>query len=189
MFSRSIDAIRTGGRDAARFLAGLTLICFVAAPGAAEAADLLIGFVNSERIFQEYHGTKEAQTEFNADLQKWEQDLEARKLELQKLMEVYVSQSLILSEPRRRQFEEEIQTKRSELDGFVRDIWGPTGKVSQRNEQLMQPILERMNEVLQKIGEERGFSIIFDAADGNVVYADRALDLTDEVLQALNAEN
>lgn len=173
---------------ATRFLTAFALLFFLVAP-AARAADLVIGFVNSERIFQEYRGTKEAQAEFNADLAKWEEDLETRKQELEKLSGEYESQSLILSEPRRRQAEEEIQRKRSELDAFVREIWGPSGKVAQRNEQLMQPILERMNEVLQKIGEERGFSIIFDAADGNVVYADRALDLTDDVLQALNAEN
>jgi outer membrane protein len=170
-------------------LAGLLLI-FPAAVPMARAADLLIGFIDSERIFAEYQGTKEAQAEFNADLEKWGQELEARKRELEQLEEQYKQQELILSEPMRKQKEQEILGQRSELDAFAREIWGPQGKVAERNEQLTRPIVERMNEVLTRIGEHEGFSIIFDAADGNVVYADRALDLTDRVLEALHdAEN
>ena len=60
--------------------------------------------------------------------------------------------------------------------------------MARRNEELTRPIIEQMNQVLTRLGEEEGFSIIFDAADGNVVYADRALDLTDRVLEELNAQ-
>jgi len=169
-------------------LAGILLVSF-AAPNAVRAADLLIGFIDSERIFAEYQGTKEAQTEFNADLEKWGKDLEAKKQELEQLEEAYKQQQLILSDPMRKQKEQEILDKRSQLDAFSREIWGPQGKVAERNEQLTRPIIERMNAVLTKIGESEGFSIIFDAADGNVVYADKALDLTDRVLEALHAEN
>jgi len=169
-------------------LAGFLLVSFAAATGA-RAADLLIGFVDSERIFAEYQGTKEAQAEFNADLEKWGQDLEVKKRELEQLEEAYKQQELILSPPMRKQKEQEILAKRSELDAFAREIWGPQGKVAERNEQLTRPIIERMNDVLTKIGESEGFSIIFDAADGNVVYANRALDLTDRVLEALHADN
>jgi outer membrane protein len=162
------------------------LLIFGAAPAAVHAADIQMGFINSERIFAEFSGTKQAQAEFNADVETWTQELEGRKQELEKLFEEYENQSLILSEPRRREREEELQRKRSELDAFQREIWGPNGRIAQRNEQLTRPIIEKMNEVLQRIGREEGFSVIFDAADGNVVYVDRALDLTDRVLEELN---
>jgi outer membrane protein len=167
----------------------VALVLFLlAVPGMAAAEDYLIGFVNSERIFAEYTGTQEAQDAFNAELERLSADLEQRKRDLEQLQTDYESQALILSEQKRREREEEIQRRRSELDTFVREIWGPSGQVAQRNEQLTRPIIEKMNEVLTRIGEEEGFSIIFDAADGNVVYADRALDLTDRVLEALHTE-
>ena len=98
------------------------------------------------------------------------------------------AQSLILSEAKRREREEDIQRRRSELDAFVQEIWGPSGKVAQRNEQLTRPIVEKIREVLTEIGRAEGFSIILDATDGNVVYADDALDLTDRVLARLNEQ-
>lgn len=167
------------------FLAAL-LLSFFAVP--VRAGDLKLGFIDSGRIFAEYHGTKEAQNEFNAQVDQWNQELEAKKKELKDLQDEYESQALILSEPKRREREQEIQNKRSELDAFVQEIWGPTGKVAKRNQELTKPIVEKIREVLSKIGRDEGFSIIFDATDGNVVYADDALDLTDRVLAILNEE-
>jgi len=166
----------------------LTTVLLLFSAALAMAADLKIGFIDSERIFAEYQGTNQAQTEFEADITQWNQELETRKRDLEKLAEEYQSQSLILSEAKKREREEELQRKRSELDAFVQEIWGPTGKVAQRNEQLTRPIVEKIREVLNDIGKEQNFSIIFDAIDGNVVYADQALDLTDLVVERLNAE-
>lgn len=172
-----------------RFTPGIFLGAFLLLfAAAAQAADLKIGFIDSERIFAGYQGTEEAKAEFQADIDKWSQELDTRRQELEKLNEEFQSQSLILSEAKRREREEDIQRKRSDLDAFVQEIWGPSGKVAQRNEQLTRPIVEKIKEVLNEIGQVQGFSIIFDATDGNVVYADDALDLTDEVLTRLNEQ-
>lgn len=162
------------------------LLVFPAVP--ARAADLKLGFIDSERIFAEFHGTKDAQAEFNSQVEQWNKELDAKKQELQKMQQDYENQSLILSEPKRREREEEIQKKRSELDAFTQEIWGPTGKVSKRNEELTRPIVDKIREVLTNIGQSEGYSIIFDATDGNVVYANDAFDLTDRVLAILNED-
>jgi outer membrane protein len=167
-------------------LGPLLLLLFSAVP--ARGADLKIGFIDSERIFAEYKGTKDAQTQFQSDLDVWNKDLEQRRAEMTRLTEEYQNQALILSEAKRREREEDLQKKRSELDAFVQEIWGPNGRVAQRNDQLTRPIIDKIKEILGKIGAEEHFSIIFDATDGNVVYADDALDLTERVLTQLNAQ-
>lgn len=170
----------------ATILLAAVLLFFCAA--SATAADVKLGFIDSERIFAEYQGTKEAQSEFNSQVELWNRELETKKQELQKLQEDYDSQALILSEPKRREREEDIQKRRSELDAFVQEIWGPSGRVARRNEELTRPIVEKIREVLNTIGRDEGFSIIFDATDGNVVYANDAFDLTDRVVVALNEQ-
>ena len=172
-------------RSVAGTLLAVILLSFAAVT--AQGADIKIGFIDSERIFAGYRGTSQAQSEFQADIDKWTRELEAKKQALEKMIQEYQNQSLILSEAKRREREEEIQGQRNELDAFNQEIWGPAGRIAQRNEQLTRPIVEKIREVLTEIGEAEGFSIIFDATDGNVVYADRALDLTDRVLESLNA--
>jgi len=164
----------------------IVLLSCIAA--AASAAELKIGFIDSEKIFAEYQATSVAQAEFEADIQKWNQELETRKRDLEKQTEDYESQRLILSKAKQTETEEKLQGERAELDAFIQEIWGPAGKVAQRNEQLTRPIVEKIREVLNEIGGQEGFSIIFDAIDGNVVYADQALDLTDRVIARLNEQ-
>lgn len=153
-----------------------------------QGAELKIGFIDSERIFAGYQGTEEARTEFQTDIDKWTRELEERKKDLERLTEEFQSQSLILSQAKRLERDDEISRERSNLDAFVQEIWGPAGKVAQRNDQLTRPIVEKIREVLNEIAEADGYSIIFDATDGNVVYADQALDLTDRVIVALNEQ-
>ena len=45
-----------------------------------------------------------------------------------------------------------------------------------------------IQEVLVEIGEQEGYHLILDAADGNILYADPSLDLTQRVLDLLNLD-
>ena len=164
----------------------LALFLLLSATAVSYADDIKIGFIDSERIFASYEGTSEAQAEFNADVEQWTAEAARLRAELEKITEEFQNQSLILSEAKRREREAEIQSKRNELDTFAQEIWGPNGKVAQRNEQLTRPIVDKIREVLNEIGEQEGYSIIFDATDGNVVFADSALDLTERVVEMLN---
>ena len=170
-----------------RFVVAIVLSLVLLSFAAAESsADTKIGFIDSERIFANYKGTSQAQAEFNNDVQKWQTDVEGRRRELEKMTQEYQSQQLMLSEAKRREREDEISRKRSELDAFVQEIWGTNGKIAQRNEQLTRPIVEKIREILTELARAQSISLVLDATDGNVVYADRALDLTDEVLERLN---
>jgi Skp family chaperone for outer membrane proteins len=47
-------------------------------------------------------------------------------------------------------------------------------------------VVEKIQRVARKIADEQGFDFIFDASNGNIIYADSENDLTDEVLGILN---
>ena len=120
------------GRRLRGFLLAGVLLLFAAAPGVAVAADLVIGFIDSERIFAEYQRARDADAELRADVAKWNEEADSRQRELEKLIEDYDSQSLILSEPRRREFEEEMVADwlpEPELIGLLNDDTTPVGQV------------------------------------------------------------
>jgi Skp family chaperone for outer membrane proteins len=68
----------------------------------------------------------------------------------------------------------------------VKSIWGPEGKIAQKNAELMKPIIDKVNGILERIGTEEKFSMIFDAANGGVVFAPPGADLTPRVVEELN---
>ncbi|HEX7878008.1 MAG TPA: OmpH family outer membrane protein [Candidatus Eisenbacteria bacterium] len=153
------------------------------------AADYKIGYIDSEKVFREYTGTKSAESEFNQDLEGWARQFENKKAELDKATREFEAQKLMLSDARRKERETELQSRISELEQLQREIWGPTGKVAQRNQQLTKDIVLKIRDVTLRIATAEGYTFILDAADGNLVYGDPALDLTDRVIGELNQTN
>ena len=152
----------------------------------ARAADLKIGYIDSERIIKEYKGTQAAQQQFDQDVQEWNTQAKNYKKDIERLRLELEGQGPMLSEEKKNEREQELQSKLTQYDQFVQSIWGPSGLIAQRNEELTRPIIAKIKTVLSKIGADEQYNVIFDAADGNIVYGDQNLDLTDRVLQILN---
>jgi len=157
--------------------------------GIAGAADLKIGFIDSERIFAEYAGTKVAQESFNREVQDLSKVAKEKKTEIDEQQRKLDAQSPMLSEAKRDEQNQILQKKIAEYDAFVQTNWGPGGNVSRLNEQYLKPIVDRIHRIVAAIGTDESYSIILDAADGHVVYGDKALDLTDRVLSGLQQED
>ena len=60
-------------------------------------------------------------------------------------------------------------------------------QLNQRQQELLQPVNDRITAVIEEIRVEGNYAIILDAASAAIVAADPALDLTQEVLTRLQA--
>jgi outer membrane protein len=170
-----------------RLIWAVLVLCL--APGTAGAADLKIGFIDSERIFAEYAGTQEAQRSFNREVLELTKTAKEKKTEIDDLQRKLDAQGPMLSEAKRDEQNQVLQKKIADYDAFVQKNWGPQGSVSKLNEQFLKPIVDRVHKIVTTIGTDEGYSIILDAADGNIIFGDRTLDLTDRVLDSLRKED
>jgi len=152
----------------------------------APADEMKLGYIDSARIFAEYKGTEDAQRSFDQEVASWEEEAKVMRAELDSLLGEYQAQSLMLSEALKAEKEQRINEKKATYETFVQSIWGPEGKLAEKNSALVQPIIDKINVVLQRIGEEEGFDLVLDAAAGGIVYASDELDLTDRILEELN---
>jgi len=151
-------------------------------------AELKIGFINSERIFAEYEGTKEAQEKFNKEVAKWEQEATERQKEMKDLKDQLEKQSLLLSSERKKELEDKLQAKMVEYQKFLQEKFGQEGEALKKNEDLTRPIVDKINKILEQIAKAENYDYIFDARVGGLVYAKPGYDLTERVLAALNKE-
>ena len=152
-------------------------------------ADIKIGFIDSDRIFAEYPKTREAQESFNREVLELSKTAKEKKAEIDELQRKLDQQGPMLSEAKKDEQNREVQRKVSEYETFVQTNWGPGGRISKLNEEFLKPIVDRVHAIVAEFGTEEGYSLILDAADGNVVFGDKALDLTDRVLVALREED
>ena len=167
----------------------LILVCGMCAfIRVASGEEFKIGYINSEQIFSEYKIYSEAQGKFNEFRANWEKEALDKKAELQRLMDELQRQQLLLSDQRRKEMEQTIEGKAKEYERFVDEaVSVPDGKLARKQAELLKPVYDRINEVLQKIGEEDHYDFIFDAMSG-LAFAKPEYDLTDRVLEELNKE-
>ena len=145
-----------------------------------------LGFIDSQAVIGAYPGTADAQATFNTENAVWERQAQAMQAEVNQLNQELERQSMAMTQERRTQLTAELQTKYADYQTFIDDIWGQTGRAYLRNQELMAPIVEKVNTLLEQVGKDEDFDYIFDAASGGLVYADSAYDLTPRIIEMLS---
>ncbi len=152
----------------------------------AALAEGKIGYVDSFRIRNEFKEFAEAQLEFDKEVAIWEAELDSLRQELEVDAEEFQRQRLILSEEAKQRREDELRQREREFQSRTNEVFGPNGQAEQLNARLVEPILDKINAVLEKVAIENNYDYIFDAVEGNIAYAKKEFDLTDMVLEELN---
>jgi outer membrane protein len=58
-------------------------------------------------------------------------------------------------------------------------------KVVERRDELLQPILDRVNAAIEEVSKEKGYDYIIDLSSGTILFADDQFDITEQVREKL----
>ncbi|MCH7549839.1 MAG: OmpH family outer membrane protein [Candidatus Krumholzibacteriota bacterium] len=164
----------------------LTTAAIVAASAiSALAQDIKIGYIDSIRIFAEYKETQEAERLYRQEVDAWTVEKGKMEQDIVRLREELQAQSLMLSEEKKREKAFELEKLMQDYERFMKETFGDNGLAAQRNKELTQPIIDKINKLLEGIAKERQLMMVFDVANADIVYADKSLDLTETVLAKL----
>jgi outer membrane protein len=164
--------------------AAAALILLTWAPAHAEVR---FGYIDSARIFQEYAAAKEAQERFDRQVQGWRDDATEKEKVVTQLRAEVRDQSPILSSLKRQEKEEALQKAISEYERFIQDVWGPQGRAAQENDRATTEVVQQIRSAVEKLAGDKGLNLVLDSASGVIIYADKTLDITSDVLTELNA--
>lgn len=152
-------------------------------------AEMKFAYINSDQVLAEYSKAKAAKEE----LAKWNQDQEqkaiAMETEIKKLEDEFKNMSVMVSEEKKAEKMQEGQQKLMEYQQFKEQIWGQTGEFYKKNQTLMQPIIDNINEVIKKVSEKEKYDFVFDANTGTLLFAKPEYEITDLILKELNKED
>jgi outer membrane protein len=165
-------------------LAVVLACCAFAQP--AHAQNVRIGFIDSQRIFNEYKSAQEAQDRFSREIQSWRQEADDRRRQVDELRNELKDQDPLLSEAKRLEKESALQKAVSDYDRFVQDFWGPSGKVQRLNDEITREVIGKVRDAVELLANRESYDLVLDAADGNVIFGVKSLDLTQRVLDELN---
>ncbi|MGB7053826.1 MAG: OmpH family outer membrane protein [bacterium] len=151
------------------------------------AKETKIGFVDANRVMTEYQATAAATTEFNEFVNEYRDSATVLKRRIEELQSETETQELLLSEEARLRKQDEINALTKLYNQFLQNIFGAGGRVEQKNDALMAPLLQKINEAIAKIAEQEDFQIVLELSE-DVYYASSDLDVTDLVINELNLE-
>jgi Skp family chaperone for outer membrane proteins len=153
------------------------------AGGAASAAEPRpLAIIDSQRIAEEYDAARDAQEQYQKFVRELEREVADKEKALTALMEEIDSQKLLLGE-------DALKTKTAQFEKQRAEYFQFRETIDQRAEgeykTRIQPILDQVKTIVERIGKERSYGLILDSAALSVLYVNPEFDLTNEVLQAL----
>ena len=162
---------------------GLTVLALVIP--AALPGQLKIGYIDSNRIMQEFEDVRDAQAQLEKETRRLQVEYNAYVERLDSLNRGFERQRLLLSNEKIREKETQIQQLFQQTQQYQQSKFGPEGELYRYQAQLMAPVLDKVDVAVKKIGAERSYDFIVDAAGGALVYALPAHDLTADVIAEL----
>jgi len=161
---------------------------------ASACAQLKIGYIRSDYIFSKYEPYKEAQKQLDSYQKKEFDNLQKMKTELDSKVEDARSKELLMTPEMKQQKLEELSKQGEELEQRYQALMDPeTGLMVKKQAELMQPIIDRINEVLLMIAKNDEYDFIFDATvgpEGNtILFANEKYDISEKILEELQKES
>lgn len=171
---------------ASRSRAAFFLAFAVAAAAAvsAQAQPTKVGWVDTGVILSQYPRAQEAQRSLEATLQGFMAELQQLGTDMQSTLEEYDQQRMTMTPENRRAKEEEITTRQQAIEQRRQEL---DNQAQQRRAEVFQPVMESITAVIEEIRVEGNYAMILDAASQAILSADPSLELTQEVLNRLQA--
>ena len=167
-------------RSMIRTAAVAALVMVAALPAAAQSK---VAVIDVQRVVAESDPGKEAIQKLKAISDTKVQEGQAMQQEMAALQEQFNKQRFTVSEVRLAEMSKELEDKGIAIRRFEDDAKRELDEVRRRE---LGGLEERILPIINQIGQEEGITLIFNKFQSGLVYADEAVDITDDVIRRFN---
>ncbi len=152
----------------------------------AQSRGVKIGYIDMEYILEKVPDYAEAKNQLEEKAQKWKQEIEAKKIEINKLREGLKTEKVLLTKELIAEREEEITFLDNELLEYQQKRFGPNGDLMVQKAVLVKPIQDQVFNAVQDLAEAKKYDYIFDkSSDLTMLFAAKRFDVSDRVVSIL----
>lgn len=141
-----------------------------------------VAYLNASRILQDAPGAADARTAIQKEEQTLQQRVQALEDSMTKMLQQYNARRQTMTADARQREEDRLSAVETEMQATAQRLGLES---NQRRQEIMQPVLDRVDDVIEAIRKEQGYAIIFDVTSRAIASADTTLDLTQQVLTRL----
>ena len=149
----------------------VVLVALLAFGGSAMAQkNVKLGHINSNDLMQIMPGRDTAMALLQKEVEDLQAEMEAMKKEYETRVNDYLAKKDQLSELIRKTKESDIQAMGARIEEFQANA---QKLLEERQEALLKPIVDRAKAAIEEVGKENGYTYIFDAGVGAVLYSQK----------------
>jgi outer membrane protein len=163
------------------FVATVICFCLLASSYGADVAK--IGIVDFQRILKTSSAGKKATAEINNKGQKIEADLKKKGEEIEATKNKLEREALVMSKEMREEKEREIRIKINDFKSLQKRY---VAEFKEHEKRLVGRIQEEILTIIDEMGKQEGFLLIFEKREAGVMYSPNTIDITDRLIQKYN---
>lgn len=144
-------------------------------------------YVNNSELIQGYYKMKTTEERFDKKSQSLSEELDSVAGEFQKEVEEFQKGMNRMSTKERERIQEELVQKQQRLQQQQQQ---KSQMLKQESDQAIDSLITEVKDFVSEYGKTNGYTYIFGSNESaNIMYAKEGRDITETVLEALNAED
>ena len=145
--------------------------------------------IDSKYILEKLTEYKESQIKLDQFSNQWQQEIEKKQADLDKMYKDYDAEQVMLSDELKKKREDELYNREKEVRDLQKKRFGFEGDLFKKRQELIKPIQDKVYIAIQKLAIERSYDFILDKSEGiTVIFADPKLDKSEDVLKELGVK-
>jgi len=149
-------------------------------------AQVKIAIVDSDYILNKIPEYQSAQNTLETLAVEWQQEIQQKFAEIEKLYKTYQSEAVLLPEDVKVKRQEEIIQKEKEVKEIQKKRFGTDGDLSKKRQELLKPIQDRVYTAIEEFANEGNYGLVLDRANaGFMMYVNPKMDKSDDILKKL----
>lgn len=152
-------------------------------------AQIKFAYVRPDYILSKYEPFQDAMKQLDAYEKTETAKLQQRADAFQKKVEAAQKGFALMKEDQQKITSDNLEKERNDLEKSSEDLYNrDTGLLAKKHAELAQPIFDRLNRVLDRVGKEEKYDFIFDAGKGSLLFAEQKFDISDHIFDELKKE-
>lgn len=160
------------------------LVAAIALPGMAQSsAPSRVAVINVQRVLLESNQGKAARAKLEKVAVQKQEKAKAMRTELDNLEKEISTKRLSLSQDKLEEMTKQYDEKKISLQRFAQDA---DRELKAEEQRTLVELEKSIRPVIDQLGKEMGFALIFNKLESGLVYASDAVEITDTVIKRYN---
>ena len=153
--------------------------------GAQAPPPVKIAFVDVQRVLARSAAGVSAREQLEREKASMQKQVDTQRVDAEKLRDELEKKGQLLSADARREKQETLERKVRDVRRLVDDL---QKELQKKEQEILAKVLNDISGVVQKIGKDKGYTMIVERRGASVVWGAPEADVTDEVVRAFDDE-